>query len=100
MLKDRKHLHAICEEYRAAATLDYAHDVADRDAGKKITCAVLALWSRSGGLAKWYLEEGGPLAIWRAWSENVEGHAVAGGHFFPEQFPSQTAQELIGFFEA
>lgn len=99
MLNDREHLHAICEEYRAAATLDYDHDVADRNAGKKIVCPLLTLWSSSGGLAKWYLEEGGPLAIWRLWCENVEGHAVAGGHFFPEEFPSQTAQELIAFFE-
>jgi len=100
MLKDRQHLHAICEEYRAAATLDRDHDIADRDAGKTIACPVLTLWSRSGGLANWYPEEGGPLAIWRRWYENVQGHAVAGGHFFPEEFPSQTAQELAGFLTA
>ena len=100
MLRDPRHLHAICEEYRAAATLDRDHDAADRDAGKKIVCPTLALWSRDGGLAQWYLGEGGPLAIWRAWCEDVEGHAVAGGHFFPEEFPSETAQELAGFFEA
>jgi len=100
MLKDRQHLHAICEEYRAAATLDRDHDIADRDAGKTIACPVLTLWSRSGGLANWYPEEGGPLAIWRRWCENVQGHAVAGGHFFPEEFQSQTAQELAGFFTA
>lgn len=100
MLGDREHLHAICEEYRAAATLDRDHDAADRDAGKKIVCPTLALWSRGGGLATWYVGEGGPLAIWRAWCENIQGHAVAGGHFFPEEFPSQTAQELIAFFEA
>jgi len=100
MLKDRQHLHAICEEYRAAATLDRDHDIADRDAGKTIACPVLTLWSRSGGLANWYPEEGGPLAIWRRWCANVQGHAVAGGHFFPEEFPSQTAQELAGFFTA
>ena len=100
MLADREHLHAICEEYRAAATLDRDHDAADRDAGKKIVCPTLALWSRGGGLATRYEEEGGPLAIWRSWCENVEGHDVAGGHFFPEEFPSQTAQELIVFFEA
>jgi haloacetate dehalogenase len=99
MLKDRNHLHAICEEYRAAATLDHDHDVADRDSGKKIVCPVLTLWSSRGGLAKWYDREGGPLAIWRAWCENVQGHAVAGGHFFPEEFPSQTARELVRFFE-
>jgi haloacetate dehalogenase len=99
MLGDREHLHAICEEYRAAATLDYDHDVVDRDAGKRIACPVLALWSRSGGLAQWYIGEGGPLAIWRAWCEHAEGHAVEGGHFFPEEFPSETATELGRFLE-
>ncbi|WP_298872514.1 alpha/beta hydrolase [uncultured Bradyrhizobium sp.] len=100
MLGDREHLHAICEEYRAAATLDRDHDAADRNAGRKILCPVLTLWSGSGGLANWYDREGGPLAIWREWSENVEGRAMAGGHFFPEEFPSRTAEELAGFFEA
>jgi haloacetate dehalogenase len=100
MLIEPERLHAICEEYRAAATLDYDHDDADRKVGKKIGCPLLALWSNSGGLAEWYSEDGGPLAIWRSWCENVRGQAVAGGHFFPEEFPSQTAQELADFFRA
>ena len=36
--------HAICEDYRAAATVDLAHDEADRAAGRRIRCPVLALW--------------------------------------------------------
>ena len=98
MLGDRDHLHGICEEYRAAATLDHEHDAADRSAGNRIICPFLTLWSRTGALAQWYTEEGGPLAIWRHWCDHVEGHPVEGGHFFPEEFPLETAMEFIEFF--
>jgi haloacetate dehalogenase len=98
MLGDRDHLHAICEEYRAAATLDHDHDAVDRAAGNRIACPFLTLWSRTGALSQWYAEEGGPLAIWRHWCEEVQGHSVEGGHFFPEEFPSETAMEFIEFF--
>ncbi|MFL4225872.1 alpha/beta hydrolase, partial [Escherichia coli] len=77
-LRDPAHVHAICEEYRASAGIDRDHDAANRAAGRKITCPVLALWSESGGLATWYEDAGGPLAIWRTWANAVEGRAVAG----------------------
>ncbi|GJD48324.1 Fluoroacetate dehalogenase [Methylobacterium crusticola] len=96
-LRDRRHVHAVCEEYRAAATLDRAHDAADRAAGRRIACPVLALWSGQGGLARWYADEGGPLALWRPFADDVRGHAVEGGHFFPEEAPQETAAVLRGF---
>ena len=43
-LRDRDSVHAICEEYRAAATIDFAQDMADRKAGRRIACPLLALW--------------------------------------------------------
>src|SRR5262245_26465587 len=49
-LSDPARVHAICEEYRAAATLDHEHDLDDRQAGRRITCPVLALWSGRGPL--------------------------------------------------
>lgn len=100
MLADREHLHAICEEYRAAATLDHDHDAADRAAGNRIVCPLLTLWGRTGALAQWYAGEGGPLAIWRHWCDDVQGRPVEGGHFFPEEFPSETAMEFAEFFGA
>jgi haloacetate dehalogenase len=100
MLGDRERIHAICEEYRAAATLDHDHDIADRAVGNRIKCPFLTLWSSTGALAHWYTEEGGPLAIWRHWCDHVEGHPVEGGHFFPEEFPSETAREFVEFFGA
>lgn len=98
-LRDPVHIHAICEEYRAAATIDREHDAADQASGRRIECPLLALWSSEGGLEAWYAEEGGPLAIWRKWADRVEGSPVPGGHFFPEEHPDQTAATLSKFFD-
>src|SRR4051794_31502796 len=95
-LRDPRHAAAICEEYRAAAGIDIAHDRADRKAANKIACPVLALWSANGPLDNWYPE--GPLALWRTWADDVAGQAVEGGHFFPEAAPRRTAELLQAFF--
>lgn len=97
-LRDPAHAHAICEEYRAAAALDRAQDEADRRDGRRIACPVLALWSGHGPLGTWYTEAGGPLALWRAWADDVRGRALDAGHFFPEERPEETADALGRFF--
>jgi haloacetate dehalogenase len=97
-LRDPAHAHAICEEYRAAATLDRAHDNADRATGRRIACPVLALWSARGALGAWYAAEGGPIALWRGWCDDVRGRALEAGHFFPEETPEATADALNRFF--
>ncbi|WP_224544632.1 alpha/beta fold hydrolase [Mesorhizobium sp. CA16] len=97
-LRDPAHIHAICEEYRAAASLDRLHDHADREAGRRISCPVLALWSEHGALADWYRDEDGPLGIWRNWADDASGGAMPGGHFFPEESPIETAATLDAFF--
>jgi haloacetate dehalogenase len=84
-------IHAICEQYRAAATLDYQHDEADR--GRRIACPTLVLWSQTGAVAAWY----DPLAVWRTWTEEVRGGPIEAGHFLPEEAPEQTARYLTGF---
>jgi haloacetate dehalogenase len=91
------HARAICEEYRAAASIDIEHDRADRAARNKIFCPVLALWSAGGPLDSWYPE--GPLALWREWADDVRGHAIEGGHFFPEAAPRRTAALLRDFLK-
>jgi haloacetate dehalogenase len=95
-LRDPSHAHAICEEYRAAASIDRADDRGDREAARKIRVPVLALWSAQGPLDSWYAE--GPVALWRDWADDVRGYALQGGHFFPEAAPEQTAAALRGFF--
>lgn len=96
-LSDAGHVHAICEEYRAAATIDVEHDRADRACNKRIDCPLLVLWSGRGALEHWYRNVGGPLAIWRRWANDVRGTAIDGGHFFPEEFPEETARRLSEF---
>jgi haloacetate dehalogenase len=67
-------------------------------AGRRIACPLLALWSAEGALASWYADEGGPLALWRQWCNDVRGGPVTGGHFFPEEHPCETAAALEAFF--
>jgi haloacetate dehalogenase len=97
-LRDGPHAHAVCEEYRAAATVDREHDRADRKAGRRIRCPLLVLWSAGGALAPWYADEGGPTALWRAWSQRVEGYSLDADHFFPEEAPELCAGALQRFF--
>lgn len=99
-LRDPDHAHAICEEYRAAATIDRAHDKADRVTGRRIACPLLVLWSAKGALDSWYVEESGPIALWRPWCNDVQGCAVNAGHFFPEEIPEETAAALSTFFSS
>jgi haloacetate dehalogenase len=91
--RDPATVHAVCEEYRAAATLDVEHDEADRGR-RRIECPVLALWSASGAVANWYE----PLAIWQEWADDVRGCAIDAGHFLPEEAPAETTRLLREFF--
>jgi len=99
-LREPAHAHAICEEYRAAATVDREHDRTDRARGRRIVCPLLALWSARGALDTWYVEESGPIALWRAWCDEVQGRPLDAGHFFPEEIPAETAEALNRFFSA
>jgi haloacetate dehalogenase len=97
VLRDPLHAHAICEEYRAAATVDRQHDDTDLVAGHRIAAPLLVLWSRQGALGTWYEDEGGPLGVWRQWGTDVRGTGFDAGHFFPEEQPAETAQALTEF---
>jgi haloacetate dehalogenase len=98
-LRHPDHAHAICEEYRAASTLDRGHDQQDLDSGRKISCPLLALWSAEGAVDSWYESEGGPLALWRRWATDVQGLRMPGGHFFPEQYPQLTCEAIARFLD-
>lgn len=97
VLRDPAHVHAICEEYRAAASTDREHDAEDLAAARRIGCPLLLLWGEGGALDSWYADEGGPLALWRLLADDVRGEAVPGGHFFPEVCPGETAARLSRF---
>jgi haloacetate dehalogenase len=87
-------IHAICEDYRAAASIDLAHDKADLD--QKIECPLLVLWSERGPFHRMY----DVLQTWRERAAQVEGKAMPTGHFLPEQMPQQLTQEILAFLRA
>ncbi|WP_460675042.1 alpha/beta fold hydrolase [Larkinella ripae] len=97
-LRNSANVHAICEDYRAGATLDDEQDQADLKRGRRIQCPVLVLWGQNSVLNTWYTTAGGPLAIWATWAGSVAGQPIPGGHFFPEESPQETAQALRHFF--
>jgi haloacetate dehalogenase len=86
-------IHAMCEEYRAGATIDYQLDEADRGT-RRIACPLLVLWSLRGELQAWY----DVLAIWRDWADDVRGSAIDSGHYLAEEAPDATYTTLQTFF--
>ena len=91
--RDPETIHAACEDYRAAATYDFALDEADRGR-KKIAAPVLALWAARGSLPVWY----DVLGVWRDWADDVRGAAIESGHFIAEEAPEATSSALRAFF--
>ena len=86
-------IHAMCEDYRAGATYDFALDEADRGQ-RRIECPLLALWGSKGPVGTWY----DVLSLWRDWAGDVRGRAIESGHHIPEEAPDDTYQELRDFF--
>lgn len=89
--RDPRTVHATCEDYRAAATIDLVHD--RRDRRRKLTMPVLVLWGRDGVIARLF----DPLRDWREVARRVSGRALPCGHFIPEEAPRQTIAELRRF---
>ncbi|MGE0022783.1 MAG: alpha/beta fold hydrolase [Hyphomicrobium sp.] len=88
-------IHAACEDYRAAASIDLIHDAESDAAGARIAAPLLALWGSRGVVGRQF----DVLATWREKSAaSVTGHAVDCGHFLPEEAPEATLKALLDFF--
>jgi haloacetate dehalogenase len=83
-------IHAQCEDYRAAASIDLVHDAAD--AGARIGCPLMVLWGERGAMHRIY----DVLDTWMDQGTDVRGRAIDAGHFLAEEAPDQTARELLG----
>lgn len=85
-------IHASCEDYRAAASIDLRHD--EEDLERRVDCPLLALWGDRGFIGRSY----DVLEVWREKAERVEGRALPSGHFLPEEAPEETLQSFLDFF--
>jgi haloacetate dehalogenase len=86
--------HAMCEDYRAAASVDLEHDAADLD--RRIRCPLHVLWAQDGAMDRLY----DVLAIWRERGRNVTGKGMPGGHNMQEGAPAEVLAELRTFLRA
>lgn len=86
-------IHATCEDYRAAATIDLEHDEADVAAGHKLKCPVLALWGDKGVVHRLY----DPVNDWKTVAHDVRGQALPAGHYLAEEAPAATIEALAAF---
>jgi haloacetate dehalogenase len=81
-------IHAMCEDYRASASIDLKHDAADLN--KKITCPLRVLWAEKGAMGRIY----DVMAIWRERGTTVTGRALPGGHNLQEDVPEMVDEEI------
>ena len=79
------------EDYRAAATSDFADD--ERDLDRRVRCPLLAIWGEFGKMHKLF----DVLATWREKAQDVRGRPLACGHFIPEEAPQELLAELRAF---
>lgn len=93
--RDPATVRAICEDYRAGATIDCDHDAADKAAGRRIACPLYVLWGKQARLEAWYDDT---LDIWREWADDVHGQPLDCGHYLAEELPDETSEALIKFF--
>jgi len=93
-VRDPEMIRGMCEDYRAATTIDLVHDRESRMSGRKIECPLLVLWGDKGRIGAWYE----PLALWRQYaSAPVVGGPVASGHYLAEEAPAEVMRWLDGF---
>lgn len=84
-------IHSACEDYRAAATIDIAHDDADTSL---LQMPLLALWGQDGAIEAHF----DCLSLWKERATNVQGWALSGGHYLAEQHPKEVLKAWLPFF--
>jgi haloacetate dehalogenase len=95
-LKQPGAVHAMCEDYRASATIDLEHDRADIECGNKIACPLRVLWGAEGVIEKNFKA----LDEWRRVARDVSGRKMPAGHYIAEEVPDELLAEMLAFFEA
>lgn len=84
-------LHAICEDYRASASIDLEHDQADYD--NRINAPLLAIWGEQGVVGELYDVK----TTWKEKATHVSGIALPCGHAIPEEAPAELTDQILSF---
>ena len=85
-------IHAMCEDYRAGASIDLVHDEADF--ANKVDCPLLALWSATGYVGRTQ----DVLQVWRDYATDVHGRSMPCGHHIAEEMPEEAHAAIRDFF--
>ena len=86
--------HAICEDYRASATIDLTHDRADVAFGHKLVQPLKVLWGEYGAVGQCF----DVLALWRDMAIQVSGSSLPCGHYIAEEAPELLIPQALKFF--
>jgi haloacetate dehalogenase len=96
LFRDYKGCHAMCEDYRAGASIDCEEQKADMEAGRKIRCPLKVLWGEKGLVERKF----DALGEWRKVCEGeVVGEAIESGHYIPEEKPEELLEHMREWFQ-
>ena len=84
-------IRGMCNDYRAAIDIDFFLDEADL--GRKLAIPANIMWGGKGIVGANYY----PPECWQEWFDNIQSTMMPGGHFFPEHYPKETINCLLGF---
>ena len=93
-IRDPNAFSAMCEDYRAGASIDLEHDKSDAE--KMIRCPTLILWGNKSPTTSALFDV---EAAWRNEGVNMQFKAIESGHFLPEENPQETLSALNAFFK-
>ena len=95
-VKNPKTIRAICEDYRAAASIDLKDDEISRNENIKIKMPILILWGKKGKIEQWY----NPVSIWQKYCvQEVRGYSVNSGHYLAEENPDEIIKSIHNFLK-
>ena len=94
-LKNPATIEAICEDYRAAATIDIKDDKISRENKLQIKSPTMILWGKKGKIEQWY----NPLVIWKDYcSAELQGYGINTGHYLAEEATEEIIKCVRDYF--
>ena len=95
-VKNPETIRSICEDYRAAASIDLKDDDISRKQNLKIKMPTLVLWGKKGKIEQWYE----PLTIWQKYCvQEVRGYGINAGHYLAEENPYEIIKGINNFLK-